>query len=961
MYRPKQTDKTSFFKLKLTLILVLLAALVGISSARDEGVVQGRVLDAGDGSPLWGANVLIKGTSMGASTDDEGRFRISNIPEGTITLVVSYLGYERVEREVRPGERAAGLEIPLRQSYIAGQEVVVTAQLKGQQAAINQQLTSNSIVNIVSQERIRELPDQNAAEAISRLPGISIQRDGGEGQKVLMRGLSAKYTNVTVNGEKIPSMDEVDRSVDLSSVSADMLAGIEVYKSYTADQDGDAVAGAINFAMKKAPEALTTDIKVQGGYNGLQERYNDHKISFSVANRFFDNALGVVVTGNHQRVNRASKSLNAEYNRYFQVGQAILTDVQDVRYRYGASLATDARLEGVGDLFLTGFWSKLEHNPLKGTKEFNQSTNQGAYRFSDGETGTELLVLGLSGNHLIDVPVVGALDLNWRVSGSRSSQSTPLLLKARFYEKSVQNVVTTQGPDVVFQTWIPRDNKAYLDQLRYDSLDVLDKNLTFQLNAKFDFNVGSGLAGFVKFGGKYNSKTRDRNTTEMFSGTFLYTSNIRRNYQYIDTTAFPVSVDRFIGTRGFLLGLGTVGTFLDGRFEAWPLFSSEALHRFFDAYRYFVSPVAGGALFQPNLAISEDTYNAGEKIWAVYAMTELNFGDLVMVLPGVRYERTLNDYRTVYGQITTTPDEVPTLVNAKDTSGVTEHGDWLPTIQVRVRPLDWLTVRASASRTIARPNFSDLVPYEKFERDADPGSTISLGNPSLRRSSSLNFDFFVSVSNPYGFVSAGGFYKEISDVPYSRMLRILDPNNDYIGWYIAQTVNADGISWVRGAEIELQANLSLLPNPFDGIVINGNVSFMNSRTVTPSLLAGKTPTGFDTVYTVLRPGPMPGQADRIANLTVGYEKGPFSGRVSFVLQGRLRSFVGNIAEQDAYGDTYYRWDLAVQQKIISGLYVYFNVYNLTDVRDKSFLGTVDFPTSELMYGRTAELGVRYKF
>ncbi len=955
---------TAGFIRSLLGVVVLTASVIlcsGMSYAQTGDLIQGKVVDDGDGSPLWGANVVIKGTSIGASTDDEGRFKLSNVTPGPAVLVFSYLGYEKVERQIIVQQGSTVVpDVRLKQSYINGQEVVVTAQLKGQQEAINQQLTANSIVNVVSKERIQELPDQNAAEAVSRLPGISIQRDGGEGQKVIVRGLEPKYTAVTVNGEKIPSTDEVDRSVDLSSVSTDMLAGIEVYKTFTADQDGDMVGGTVNFAMKKAPDQPAADFKVQGGYNGLERTADDYKLSASLSNRFFDNVLGIVVTGNGQRVNRSSEGLQAEYDQYFHVGQTVLTDIAEIRHRYGASLAADARLGDMGSLFATGFWSMLQRDPVRRTKELNLATSQGAYRFTDGESSTSLLLGTMAGTHLIPLPVVGLLDFNWKISGSRSDQETPLQLRARFYEGSIQNVDKANGPDGVFSTWIPVYNKAYLNQLRYDSLNVTDKNLTFQANGKIQFELGTDLAGSVKFGGKYNSKTRDRNNSEMFTGTFLYSNLIRRNYAYVDTTRFPVSVDRLIGTMGFINPDEDIKKFLEDRFPGWFTLSQSSLHEFFNRYRNFVSPVAGGALFQLNPAVEQNTYAASEDIWAVYFMTQLDFGDFLMVLPGVRYERTLNDFKTVYGQITTTPEEVPTLANAKDTTGTTSYGEWLPTIQLRVKPIEWLSVRGSATRTLARPNFFDLVPYEKFDKDADGGPRISLGNPSLKRSSARNFDLFVTASSRYGLLSAGGFYKEISDVPYPHTMRILDPENNYVGWYVEQTVNADGLSWVRGLELELQANLLLLPDPFDGIVINGNIAFMNSRTVTPSLLAGKTPTGFDTVYSVLREGPMPGQADQVANIALGYERGGFTGRLSLLVQGKIRTYVGDTAPEDGYTDTYSRWDLAVQQKIISGLSIYFNVYNLTNVRDKSFLGTEGFPTSELLYGRTAELGVRFK-
>ena len=126
--------------------------------------------------------------------------------------------------DLRPGV-VGHADASLAPEALLGQEVVVTAQLRGQRAAINQQLTSNRIVNVVSKDRIQELPDNNAAESISRLPGISIERDAGEGSKVVIRGLAPTYNAITVNGQKIPATDPQNRSVDLSMISSDILCG----------------------------------------------------------------------------------------------------------------------------------------------------------------------------------------------------------------------------------------------------------------------------------------------------------------------------------------------------------------------------------------------------------------------------------------------------------------------------------------------------------------------------------------------------------------------------------------------------------------------------------------------------------------------------------------------------------------------------------------------------------------
>ncbi|GAH16092.1 unnamed protein product, partial [marine sediment metagenome] len=118
---------------------------------------------------------------------------------GTYTLQFSYLSYHDIEQEIEVvGGETLVINSEMEMASIMGEEVVITGMMRGQTAAINQQITSNTIVNVVSKEKIRELPDANAAEAIARLPGISLQRDAGEGTKVVIRGLAPKFNSITM-------------------------------------------------------------------------------------------------------------------------------------------------------------------------------------------------------------------------------------------------------------------------------------------------------------------------------------------------------------------------------------------------------------------------------------------------------------------------------------------------------------------------------------------------------------------------------------------------------------------------------------------------------------------------------------------------------------------------------------------------------------------------------------------
>ncbi|HEY5615147.1 MAG TPA: carboxypeptidase-like regulatory domain-containing protein, partial [Bacteroidota bacterium] len=269
--------------------------------------------DSLDQTTLIGANVFLVGTSLGSATDREGQYRITGIPVGAHVLRVSYLGYRAKDIEVNVGSDELEVNAQLTPDILQAGEVVVTAQARGQIAAINQQITSNTIVNVISEEKIQELPDANAAEAIGRLPGVSITRSGGEANKVILRGLEDKFTNITIDGVKIPATDATGRGVDLSMLSQSSLAGVELYKALTPDKDGDGLAGGINLVTRKAPETRRLKAEFKGDYNDLMGSMNQYISSVHYGERFFDGLFGVQLTGNLEKRIRSNERINVNY------------------------------------------------------------------------------------------------------------------------------------------------------------------------------------------------------------------------------------------------------------------------------------------------------------------------------------------------------------------------------------------------------------------------------------------------------------------------------------------------------------------------------------------------------------------------------------------------------------------------------------------------------------------------
>ncbi len=282
------------FTRKLTLFVLLFALIPGVLFA--SGTIKGVVKDAQTGDPLPGANVIIKTIYHGTSTDLGGSFILTAVPDGQQIVTISYLGYVEQEMtlDITDGETET-IEVALQVLTIQGEEVVITAQAYGQRAAINQQMAANTVTNVVSSEKIAELPDANAAEALGRLPGVSLKRGSGEANQVVIRGLSPKYNNVTIEGVKMASTSDFDRSVDLSLVQSEMLSGIEVSKSLRPDMDADALGGTVNLRLQEAPMTRKINLAAEGGYAHLGNEFANYKFTGGYSDRFFDKKFGVSI------------------------------------------------------------------------------------------------------------------------------------------------------------------------------------------------------------------------------------------------------------------------------------------------------------------------------------------------------------------------------------------------------------------------------------------------------------------------------------------------------------------------------------------------------------------------------------------------------------------------------------------------------------------------------------------
>ncbi len=949
---------------------------------REHGKISGRVKDVATGDALPSANIFLKGTSRGAASNVEGEYVIDKVPPGSYTLLVKYIGYKEASLtiQVKPG---AGLTQNFNLTYVGikGETMVITAQAEGQMAAINEQLSARTIKNVVASDRIQEIPDVNAAESVARLPGISIIRSGGEGQKVAIRGMSPKYNVMMVNGVRMQSTDRDDRSVDLNMISPNILSGIEVTKAVTADMDADAVGGTVNLKISQADKGFHVNFSVQGGYGSVADAYGNYRSTGLVSNRFFNDKLGVQLSGTIDQFDRSSDVLSAGYAineeetkikgmSVIDLSGVTISDVSTTRDRKGAGLVLDYKLPA-GTLLFSNFISNLASDFI--TME-NSLNVQGSQFNSWSKVGDDNSNTVYSNAFQGEFQLFG-MKMDFSLSNSVSRQDVPGDLQMRVIAEQDQKGFETELNETATPSEFLNSVKVYNTIFRAKRMESLKRKVVeternAMINVSIPFNFTNYVAGNVRLGGKYRYDNRENNETQYFINpdrhmpsqvfTWMMKDSLWTDLGLVlDDTGNGIHANLFEDTNY------DVGNFLSGQEGIEKLFYTASIDKM---KHYEALATKYGRFFQDPMGSNQYDYTYKANLSAFYAMADINLGKYIMLMPGIRYENLATDY-SAYGTTYIGPEWYDFYNQEVTSKKEKEH--WFPQIHLRVKPVDWLDVRLASTRTIIYPDYRAFSPYYYYDKGAP---SLVLGNTYLVPAIAQNYDIYASLYDNYiGLLTCGYFYKEIDDLitPFSFQTRDSKKINDKIplnpinNTNIATWINLADQTLVRGIEVDWQTNLWYLPSVLRGLVFNINYTHMLSETRYPYQSMTKKGSGpfAKLVYTdTTRAGRMPHQANDILNTTVGYDFRGFSTRLSFVFQGNLLAGAAGRKELDSFTDDFYRWDLIVNQKLPwQGFQVYCNINNITNRPDRYYTSILELLSYAGYYGRTADLGIRYKF
>jgi TonB-dependent receptor len=959
--------KTLVPKLLLNIFLfIFISSAIMAQSSKVAGVIT----DVKTGEPLVGANVVVVGTGFGAAADIDGNYIIVSLEPGSYKLKASYIGYDDKIIEITTlAGRKSEINIELKYSGDTElEEVTITAQARGQMNAINEQLNSKDIKNVISAERMQELPDANAAETLGRLPGVSVQRVGGEGSKVVIRGMAPRYNKVMIEGISMPASDG-DRSSDLSMISPYSLDGIEVMKAVTADKDADFMGGSVNFKLREANPGLKFDFVAQGGYNQLKGTVSDYMLTGSISNRFFEDKLGIYLQANAESRNRSSNTLSGSYglrNPELDIENTVylnsytVSDAIREKNRYGVTLVFDYKIPD-GVLHFKNFFNKGKTSVNRYNESFNVSDRSHKYETRDEEYNLSVM------SNIFDFEKrIGSWLIDGKLAHSYSLNDVPTDLSFLFTQKNAlsSEILSLQiPPSEVVKYASLNDSLSYFNYLNEGYRTTEERQFETELNLQWDFSISQQVTGNLKFGGKYRYKDRSFDK-EVYNGNYMLASGQGVKDAILDYLSEPsgkTNLEYYL----FANPNFDHKDFLDGDYNMGGVIDIDLMHEILGVIKDVENPSLETYTRHDYYSNRED-YFGNEYLTAGYMMAEFNLGRKIQFIPGVRYEHNETVYTGSRGDATLPFPNQHYVYHDTTMTRVNEF--LLPMIHLKYSPVEWFNVKFAYTHTLSRPSYNLIMPRIDILRDA-----VIWNNYELEPEFAENFDLYLSFhENKLGLFTLGGFSKRIENMIFWLDKRvILDPNEYDLPEstdkkYIYTQKNNQYDARVWGIEADWQTNFWYLPSVFKGLVLNINYTYVYSEAKYPRTVVEKEfdrntfkyiYTNVDTFYS----GALQFQPDHVINVALGYDYSDFSVRVSMLYQSKIFQSSSFWNELSTYNDAYLRWDLSLKQKLPwYGMQVFCNVNNITGAKETTLNYGSGNPTSIQHYGMTVDFGVRVK-
>ena len=732
---------------RITTIFALLLS-VWASAQESTGSVAGKMTDADfNDEPLAFANVLIKGTTMGATSDFDGLYEISGLEPGDYVVVFSYVGYETREVPVLvEAGKVSEVNVSMAASAQALDEVVVTV-VRRQDSQVAQLLAQKKAVTVVESIGAKELGRLNvsdAASATEKIAGVTSSEASGD---IFVRGLGDRYLSTTLNGLPVPSDDVEKKNIDLALFPTRVINNVGISKTYGVQGSADVSSGAINIASKElagesdfsigfssgintnvAQNGVFDNFRVSPNYDDtslgfysqdntlqeqiLQQSWNtiqldnpvDYGVSLTAGKKFFDNKLALLFSGSH------SRSFGYQNGLFRQFRSNFIDDTITDAVEYNTNIVNTALFDATyfineknkirsTTFFINKYKEELFEGGRDGESTIFEETNpgDGLFQFIRDQNikQTRVFVTQLMATHRLS----DQNTLEWKGSYNQLTADEPNRIRNEINFDPTSDFVEF-GFTGGFQQ---RKSSQEIEDIEFngvikDIMQIIDEE-----NTKFKIEVGAS----------YRNKERD------FASEFVGVEETTRN------AVAPPSIDD-IGS------VFTTENFNNGNLQLNLL----GLNENGDNQDIYTGSLESKALFADfTVSLGRWNFNTGFRLQEDNIAVNYDIGNLFP-----RTGESIQDYSNLY----------PTL-----------------NVKYQLDEEDKQALRLGISRTVTLPEFKEIAPFEYVA----PTGQITAGNPDIQGSQNLNIDLkYEFFPTPGQVISVATFFKDISN-PINRALR----------------------------------------------------------------------------------------------------------------------------------------------------------------------------------------------
>lgn len=919
----------------LTLLPLFLLALVLPAQAGAQtptvGRIVGRVIDAASGAGLSDAGVQVVGTSIGTMSGVDGRFTIVNVPAGTVTIQVRRIGYapKTITGLFLEGGKTLQQDVSLAAASVQLTAQVVTADAERGSvgSALDAQKNSVNVVSSITSEQIAKSPDGDAAQAVGRVSGVSVQ----DGKYVFVRGLGDRYTQTSLNGARIPSPEPEKKVVPLDLFPTGLLQTITTVKTFTPDQPGDFSGAQVDIQTKEFPAQRTWAMSTStGGTDAVLGR----KV-----------LMPSLASGDLLAVGAASRALPGFIQRFGNFANAFPGQqdynrmVSEFRNSW-TPRSQEGGLNGSTSISVGGndpvFGQRIGYL-VSGTYSYTQEARLGQVRAlalaQNGSTASEVdRYEGESGKASV---LWGGLANFSTLLGSR----TRLALNNTYNRTMDSEARRESGLSENIGVPFTIARQKYIERSLYSTQLLLQSDLT--ASQKLELAVtASGVSRAEPDRSEFVQATfTDPTTGAPMAPQWFASSNegAVRTFSELTENAYEARGHYRIqfGDIGRSLAIKVGGLGRHGTRNA-------------DSYAYSINattiPQADRELAPE--AIFDGRYTgAGDNVWRVtpigvggaytasdytvagFGMIEKEFGPRWQLITGARVE-----YSDVLVKA------VPTIGATTSTNPV--FTDVLPAIALTFRPTETMNLRVSASQTVSRPEYRELAPIQYREV---MGFDNVLGNPDLQRALIQNYDFRWEWYPGAGEVLSVGLFAKRFTNPIERVYR------GSSGTRIITFVNAAGAD-NYGIELEGRKSLDFLAAALANLSVSANATFMASDI----RLAGQ------SIAVTNSQRPMVGQAPYMFNtgLTWTSNSGASSATLLYNVVGARITEAGEVPLPDVKEMERHVVDLSLRFPVSERVSARVDARNLLDAPYRWLQGPVTRESYRLGRGLTVGLSWR---